>query len=58
MVEAIFRQRGQARQERIDTWLTRTTPPRNWKDKYEEKMSNTLDQKDGGGLGGRIQDPE
>ena len=36
IVEAIFRKRGQARQETIDTWLTGTTPPQ-WKEKYKEE---------------------
>ena len=36
IVEAIFRRRGQARQELIDSWLTTSTPVKNWKDKYKD----------------------
>ena len=39
LVETIFRKRGSARQEKIDTWLTRTTPPKNWRDR--EKLTQT-----------------
>ena len=35
VVEIIFRKRGQATQEKIDTWLIKSTPAKNWKDKYK-----------------------
>ena len=56
LVEAIFKKRGQARQVKIDTWLTNTTPEKNWRDKYKDLCDITrMDQE--GGLGGRNQDP-
>ena len=56
LVEAIFKQRGQARQEQIDTWLTQTTSTRNWRDMYKDNEKRNH-QSDGNGLGGRILDP-
>ena len=41
IVEIIFRRRGEARQEKLDTWLTNRTPEKNWKDKYKEKLEST-----------------
>ena len=37
LVGAIFKRRGMARQERLDTWLTNSTPERNWKDRNKEQ---------------------
>ena len=36
LVETIFRRRGQARQELMDTWLTETTPVRSWREKLKD----------------------
>ena len=43
LVESIFKKRRQARQEKMDTWLTQTTPRKMWKDKLKnvEKVSNS-----------------
>ena len=45
LVEATFKLRGQARQEKLDTWLTGITPEKNWKDreKNEETMNSTVE---------------
>ena len=56
IVEAIFRKRGQARQEKIDSWLTGSTPSRNWKDKYK-KVDCGCNSRRQDGLGGRVPDP-
>ena len=37
LVEAIFRKRGQARQEQIDMWLTNTTTERMWRDRLKSQ---------------------
>ena len=37
LVEATFKLRGQARQEKLDTWLTGITPEKNWKDRKKMK---------------------
>ena len=54
MVEAIFKKRGQARQEIVDSWLTNSTPRRNWKVRHKEDEEIVTG---GGGLGGSTQDP-
>ena len=56
IVEAIFRKRGRARQEKIDSWLTGSTPSRNWKDKFKKGNRNNNSRKQEG-LGGRVPDP-
>ena len=55
MVETIFRKRGEARQMHIDSWLTNSTPPKDWKDKFKETGRRTKNLVDSG-LGGRILD--
>ena len=61
IVESIFKGRGQARQEQIDTWIITSTPVRNWKDRHrhkeyiETKPTNSYGL-DGSGSGGDIQD--
>ena len=39
MVESIFKLRQRESAETLDTWLTATTPERDWKDKYKENGS-------------------
>lgn len=43
--ESIFKKRGQARQERMNTWLTETTPEKMWKDrlKADDSASNLME---------------
>lgn len=37
LVEAIFRKRGEAHQQKLDEWITRSSlPDQHWKDKYKE----------------------
>ena len=48
LVEAIFRNRGQATQVKIDEWLTGSTPPDDWKDKYSDSLDG-LEPKNGDG---------
>ena len=44
LIEVIFKRRGQARQEKMDTWLTQTTPEKNWKDRHKHnKMTQNTD---------------
>ena len=59
IVEAIFRKRGRARQTKINTWLTDTTPPRNWRDKYKDNMAPPTTNYTGleDGPRGRVPDP-
>ena len=47
LVEAIFRKRGQARQEQIDMWLTNTTPEKNWRDRLKSQSDNTSHLQEG-----------
>lgn len=61
IVESIFKCRGQARQEQIDTWLTASNPVRNWKDRHRQKedieiISSNSNELDGAESGGDIQD--
>ena len=57
MVEAIYKKRGEAKQLQIDTWLTSSTPGRNWKDKYKDTTKDPKEiQLEEVGLGGGIQD--
>ena len=45
LTESMFKKRGQARQERMDTWLTEITPEKMWKDrlKADENASNLME---------------
>ena len=40
LVEAIFKRRGQARQELMDSWRTGSTPTQSWRDRLK---TNTLE---------------
>ena len=39
LVEEIFKKRGQARQKRVDAWLTGSTPEKNWRDRWKANTS-------------------
>ena len=55
MVESIFRKRGEARQLKLDTWLTGTTPPYSWREKLKDRQQTSENLV--GGLGGSFLDP-
>ena len=59
IVEAIFRKRGRAQQTKVNTWLTDTSPQRNWRDKYKDTMADSTTQYTGleDGSGGGVPDP-
>ena len=58
LVESIFRKRGRARQIKINTWLTGTTPPKNWRERKKHTTDCQNKQKHmGGGPEGGILDP-
>ena len=42
IVEILFRKRGEATQEKLDTWLTNSTPVRNWKDRYKGERDKQI----------------
>ena len=42
IVEILFRKREEATQEKSDTWLTNSTPVRNWKDRYKGERDKQI----------------
>lgn len=42
IVEILFRKRGETTQEKIDQWLIKSTPERNWKDKYKGERDKLI----------------
>ena len=40
IVEIIFKRRGETRQEKLDSWLTNSTPEKSWKDKYKYRAKS------------------
>lgn len=58
MVESIFRKRGRATQVKLDTWLTGTTPPINWRERKKPLRAGTNGKNQMGDRPGRgILDP-
>ena len=56
LIETIFQKKGVARQLRLETWITGTVPPWNWRDKYKDNQQISQNPV-GRVLGGRFLDP-